>query len=983
MELSARAQRVWAKSGYDPESRRWLPLWLHLLDSAALAGHLAEHWLAPTVQDLIEREFADSASGLAPVDEFCLLASWTAGVHDVGKCTPAFSCQVTSLDDRMAEVGLRHEHVDTNERRKLPHALAGHLILRSWLTGEHGWAPGAAQALASVVGAHHGIPPTRAALTNDLSGHEHLLGDEAWAATQRELLELVTARTGAGPLLPGWGRHRWSQPFLVELSGLVIVADWLASTESYFPLLPLDDDGLDHLAPDAHAERVATGRSRLEIPAPWHPRDEGADPDVLLTQRFELPGRARATDVQARTLEEARTMELPGMLIVEESTGGGKTEAALMAAEVLAARTGRAGVLFALPTQATTDAMFSRELSWLERIEEAYAAGGAPSDFAVQLVHGRARLNEEARVLRRRGYEIRDRLLGALGGQADSVPRPAGIGWDEEEARTSRTASTKRRRRADLAILAWFNGRKKTMLADFVVTTVDHLLFEAMRAPHLAMRHLGLSRKVVVVDEVHSYSTYMNVYLDRALTWLASYGVPVVLLSATLSEARCTALVDAYRRGLRLAAGEQVPRTPALQTLRTPFPCLVTAGRERTEVTATSASGRRSTVRLRRLTKDALVPLLTEALADGGCALVVRNTVRRAQETYELLRETFGEDVGLNHARFTIGDRLAKDADLLRRFGPPRSRPDRPHRAVVVATQVVEQSLDVDFDLLVSDLAPIDLVLQRMGRLHRHDRPRPPRLATPTCYIDYLPSTASDDPAVEPGAKAIYGEQDMLMSAAALDRVLDGPGVVTVPDDVHDLIEAVYGADAPVPPRWQETVSQAREAYEAERSNKFKSAQGFLLDEPKKSRRSTSLVGWLHTTASDNEEKGRAQVRDGEDSLEVILLDLHRVGGQEEPRTLPCQPGGTVHIIPTDRVPDPKVVRAMALSAVRLPASLSNTRVIDQVIDELERWVVPAWQDEPQLRGQLFLLLEDGRAHLGGKTLEYSPTTGLKEISPQ
>jgi len=980
MELSARAQRVWAKSGYDPESRHWLPLWLHLLDAAAVAEHLARTWLAPTAGDLIEREFADSASGLAPVDEFCLLASWITGVHDVGKCTPAFSCQVTSLDDRMAEVGLRHEHVDINERRKLPHALAGHLILESWLTDEHDWEFDPAQALASVVGAHHGIPP-RDGDINCGRVHEHLLGDEAWAATQRELLELVTARTGAGPLLPGWGRHRWSQPFLVELSGLVIVADWLASTEAYFPLLPLDDDGLDHLAPDAHDERVATGRSRLEIPVPWHPRDEGADPDVLLTQRFELPEGARATDVQARTLEAARTMELPGMLIVEESTGGGKTEAALMAAEVLAARTGRAGVLFALPTQATTDAMFSRELSWLERIEEAYTAGGAPSDFAVQLVHGRARLNEEARVLRRRGYEIRDQLLGALGGQADSVPRPAGIGWDEEEARTSRTASAKRRRRADLAILAWFNGRKKTMLADFVVTTVDHLLFEAMRAPHLAMRHLGLSRKVVVVDEVHSYSTYMNVYLERALTWLASYGVPVVLLSATLSEARCTALVDAYRRGLRLAAGEKVPTTP--ETVRTPFPCLVTAGRERTEVTATSASGRRSTVRLRRLTKDALVPLLTETLADGGCALVVRNTVRRAQETYELLRETFGEDVGLNHARFTIGDRLAKDADLLRRFGPPRSRPDRPHRAVVVATQVVEQSLDVDFDLLVSDLAPIDLTLQRMGRLHRHNRPRPPRLATPTCYIDYLPSTTSDDPAVEPGAKAIYGEQDMLMSAAALDRVLDGPGVVTVPDDVHDLIEAVYGADAPVPPRWQEAIAQARQEYDVQREKKREAAQGFLLNEPEQVGRSTSLVDWLHTTASDNEEKGRAQVRDGEDSLEVILLDLHRDGGQEEPRTLPCQPGGTVHIIPTDRVPEPKVVRAMALSAVRLPASLSNARVIDQVIDELERWVVPAWQDEPQLRGQLFLVLEDGRTHLGGKTLEYSPTTGLKEISPQ
>ena len=983
MALSARARSVWAKFGYDPESDHWLPLWLHLLDAAAVAEHLAGGWLAPTTRDLVEREMSGSASGLSPTEEFRLLASWIAGVHDIGKCTPAFSCQVGKLDDRMKEAGLTHEPVDPLERRKVPHALAGHLILRPWLTDEHGWGHGSANALASVVGAHHGIPPTRAALTNELSGHEHLLGDEAWAAAQRELLDLVTARTGAGPLLPGWAQRRWSQPFLVELSGLVIVADWIASAETYFPLLPLDDDGARLLAPDAHARRADAGLSRLEIPAPWRPRDDGADADSLLARRFDLPAGARATDVQAGALKAARAMGLPGLLVVEESTGGGKTEAALMAAEVLAARTGRAGVLFALPTQATTDAMFSRELSWLERVEEAYAAGGAPSDFAVQLLHGRARLNEETRPLRRRGYEIRDRLLGALGGQGDDVPRPTGIGWDEEEARSGQAAGAERRRRADLVILSWFNGRKKAMLSDFVVTTVDHLLFGAMRSPHLAMRHLGLSRKVVVVDEVHSYSTYMNVYLDRVLTWLASYGVPVVLLSATLSEARCTALVDAYRRGLRLAAGERVPKRPAPEIVRTPFPCLVAAGRERTEVVPTSASGRRSTVRVRRLTRDALVPLLTESLADGGCALVVRNTVRRAQETYEVLRETFGEDVGLNHARFIIRDRLAKDDDLLRRFGPPRARPSRPHRAIVVATQVVEQSLDVDFDLLVSDLAPIDLVLQRMGRLHRHERRRPVRLTTPTCYVDWLPATASDDPVVEAGAKAIYGEQDMLMSAAALDRVLGGPGVVTVPDDVHDLIEAVYGADAPVPPRWQGAVARAREAHAEEGRKKHDAAQGFLLNEPEQVGRSTSLIGWLHTTASDNEEKGRAQVRDGEDSLEVILLELRRVGGQEELRTLPRRSGEPGLIIPTDRVPDPKVVRAMVMSAVRLPASLSNARAIDKVIQELEIRVVPAWQDDRDLQGQLFLLLEDGRAQLAGTTLEYSPFTGLKEVRSQ
>ena len=155
MELSPRARSAWAKSGYDPERRRWLPLWLHLLDAAAVAEHLATHWLAPTTRDLIEREFADSTSGLAPTDEFGLLASWIAGVHDIGKCTPAFSVQVDGLDDRMKEAGLTHEPVDPLERRKVPHALAGHLILENWLMNDHGWDFESAEALAAVVG---GIP---------------------------------------------------------------------------------------------------------------------------------------------------------------------------------------------------------------------------------------------------------------------------------------------------------------------------------------------------------------------------------------------------------------------------------------------------------------------------------------------------------------------------------------------------------------------------------------------------------------------------------------------------------------------------------------------------------------------------------------------------------------------------------------------------------------------------------------------------------
>ncbi|WP_448759698.1 CRISPR-associated helicase Cas3' [Actinomyces oricola] len=990
MSLSSAALSVWAKSGYDPERRRWEPLALHLLDAAGVAGHLARQWYNPSGQGLPAQEFEGSASGLEPWEEFTLLVQWLAGIHDIGKATPAFSQQVGELDDCMHEAGLRHEHIDDRERRRVPHALAGQIVVERWLADQLQWPHRQAEALASVVGAHHGIPAMSGQLTQDAVNYDHLLGDDAWQSVRDELLSFVTSRLGVEDLLPHWASRSWSQPFLVAVSGLVIVADWISSTEDYFPLRPYDDPCLDLLEPTAHARRVETGWSRVGFPRPWHPHDDSADANTLLSSRFSLPDGTRATAAQSAALKAAREMDLPGMLIVEESTGSGKTEAALIAAEVLAARTGRSGVLFALPTQATTDAMFSRTLSWLEGIEEAYAVEGAPSDFAVQLVHGRARLNEEARRLRRRGYEIRDRLLGTLNSgsnmegtgpeEAKSTEPPVPVDVGRDEGSWTGRGLPKSPKEADLAILAWFTGRKKAMLSDFVVTTVDHLLFGAMKAPHLMLRHLGLSRKVVVVDEVHSYSTYMNVYLDRALTWLASYGVPVVLLSATLSESRCAALVDAYRRGLALANGYKVPKTSRPEPISTPFPCLVTASAGGHRGIPVAASGRRSTVRLERLgARDDLTALLREKLAEGGCALIVRNTVRRAQETYEQLRSVFGEDVSLSHARFTISDRLAKDADLLRRFGPPRKRPARPHRGIVVATQVVEQSLDVDFDLLITDLAPIDLLLQRMGRLHRHERSRPAPVQQPVCYVDWVPSPSDPNPRVEKGAEFIYGERDMLLSAAAVNAVLSRDALVRTPDDVHNLIEAVYGPDATAPSAWSRALAEAKNAATQEAGTKRKSAQSFLLGEPKKRvRSSASLVDWLEVTASDNEEKGRALVRDGEDSLEVILLDKTPDG---DLRTLPSAAEAPGVIIPTDRKPDPRTARAMAMSAIRLPPRFSHDQTIDQAITELEASShIDAWQSHPDLRGQLFLVLVEKRAQLADITLEYDPSTGLREV---
>lgn len=981
MNLSSTAAAAWAKSGYNPERRRWLPLPIHLLDTAAVARYLAKNWLSPSICSIIDREFATSPSGLSPSEEFTALAAWISGVHDIGKASPAFASKVPELYDHMCKSGFERVPVDPLERRKVPHGLAGHRIFQQWLENVHGWSFESAGALACIVGAHHGIPPTYACL-QESEGREPLIGTGTWTTVQNELLELVTEHCGVSSLLAHWSERTWSQPFLVILSGLVIVADWLASTEDYFPLVPADDDGRDLLAPDRHRQRVTQGLARIELPAPWRPRDEETGVSDTLRHRFSLPEGSTATEVQTRAVEMARMMPMPGMLIIEDSTGGGKTEAALMAAEVLAARSGRAGVLFALPTQATTDAMFARELSWLESLEEAYASDGAPSTFAVQLIHGRARLNRQAGQLRRRGYELRSQLLGSLGGDDSTHPHPCQVGWDEIEARAGRELDSSHGRRADIAIGAWFNGRKKAMLADFVVTTVDHLLFGAMRSPHLALRHLGLSRKVVIVDEVHSYSTHMNVYLDRALTWLAAYGVPVILLSATLSQARCAELTSAYRHGLALADGQRVPRHPSPDPLSTPFPCLVSTGLAGSRVVGSSSAGRTARVHVDRLGRDQLVPTLRMALSDGGCALVVRNTVRRAQETYELLRSELGEEVSVHHARFTVGDRLAKDDELLKKFGPPRSDPDRPHRAVVVATQVVEQSLDVDFDLLITDLAPIDLILQRMGRLHRHERPRPARLTEATCLVDWLPTPTSENPSLEGGAQAIYGSLDLLRSAAVLHKVMEGPGEVRIPQDVHALIEGVYGELVAAPPAWDKALAEAASKADELKRAKTDAARTFLLSSPPRASCASSLIGWLHSAASDNDEKGRAQVRDGEDSLEVILIDARRQGGQVGLYTLPTA-GAPALPIPDDDAPEPKVARAMAMSAVRLPPRLSNPRVIDTVISELETRLVPAWQSVPELAGQLVLPLEHGRATLAGITLEYSSSTGLKEVSPR
>ncbi|UMO99986.1 CRISPR-associated helicase Cas3' [Amycolatopsis sp. EV170708-02-1] len=495
-------------------------------------------------------------------------------------------------------------------------------------------------------------------------------------------------------------------------------------------------------------------------------------------------------------------------------------------------------MFFALPTQATTDAMYGRVRAWLDRFP-------VEGKHSVNLAHGKAHLNDQHAGL------VRSGKFNDIGAGAESVVAH----W-------------------------WLSGRKKSGLASFVVGTIDQVLFAALKSRHVMLRHLGLAGKVVIIDEVHAYDVYMSQYLHRALHWLGAYGVPVVLLSATLPDERRAGLLAAYDSGRDVETEQQDghPGYPVVCGSGGLTPRAIALTDDATDVTLDHLAD----------DLDALVAYLRLHLRVGGCAVVVRNTVSRVQETAERLITEFGESaVTISHSRFLACDRGRIDTDLVRRFGPPSSGSDRPGFHIVVASQVVEQSLDVDFDLMVSDLAPADLVLQRLGRLHRHTRSRPAGVVNPRCGLVGVESWSSAPVTAVRGSRRVYGDHTLLRSAA----LLVGRESLRLPDDIAPLVQQAYADDALGPAGWQPAMRAAAETARANADRRIHRAQEFLLGEVGES---DSLVGWMRASVGDVHEdspKGAAQVRDGAESLEVLVVQQDADGGLLTPSWIPGAAG--------------------------------------------------------------------------------------------
>jgi CRISPR-associated endonuclease/helicase Cas3 len=619
-------------------------------------------------------------------------------------------------------------------RRELAAELAE--LFPRWPSDEVG------QLLAPFVG-HHGKPVPSADIAENRFSPRELFGQRCLAATacfianMRELFAPQPLPKPERPVLP-LRASSWS------LAGLTILADWIGSRQSWFPYTAPDRDPLAYLVEVARPRAAVALRQAGIAPA----RPSTATGYRALTEQTHQP---------TPTQSWAETAGLPDgsfVAFVEDVTGGGKTEAALILAHRLLADGRARGLYVALPTMATANAMYDRLAACYHRL---FADGATPS---LALAHGSARLHEGFRA------------------SFEGVADPRRATEREEEAESDASGA---------ACAAWLaDDRRKAFLADVGVGTIDQALLAVLPAKYQSLRLLGLAERVLIVDEAHAYDAYMNRELERLLEFQAALGGSAIILSATLPRAVRQPLATAFAKGL----GRE---PPVLRADDYPLVSIVATDRVLEEAKEPRVDLRR-TLHIERLPDEgAAHARIAEAARGGGAVAWVRNTVDDAFDAVARLRAA-GIAASLFHARFAMGDRLAIEREVAARFG----REGGPKRAgVLVATQVIEQSLDLDFDLLVSDLAPIDLLLQRAGRLWRHpERPRPvpgPRLLV-----------VSPDPAVEiahdwyaaafPRAAWVYRNHALLwVSALALferERV-------RVPEDVRALVEAVYGGQIP------------------------------------------------------------------------------------------------------------------------------------------------------------------------------------------
>lgn len=800
----------------------WHPLAYHSLDVAAVA---ASWWMTcPPLQRNFSTAFSCETS---QVEKLCAWVLFFVALHDLGKFDLRFQLKAP---DAIAAAWRPFEKTDhgisDNDIKSFDHGHAGiawaKLEYPAWLkqsdTESLAWERWQSW-LAAVTGHHGDFYPPRMdglALDTDETLTEH--DRDARHAFVEILANLFLQPAGLSlqDLPPPCSAHARTL-----LAGFCAVCDWVGSNAEVF----------DYRAPDT------------AFPSYYNARLAQIQSSALLA-RFGLLASASAysgVSVLLNSNESPRGIQTeidslpvtPGLTLIEAPTGSGKTEAALAYAWRLLDTGVADSIVFALPTQATANAMLLRA--------EAFA-GRVFGDANVVLAHGKRQFNEAFQKL------------------AESGKRTTAQGKEE----------------AAVQCAAWLaNSRKRVFLGQVGVCTVDQVLLSVLPVRHKFVRGFGLAKSVLIVDEVHAYDAYMHGLLGEVLRQQKATGGSAILLSATLPANLRAKLLQTWD-----ASGQDDAPYPALwhATQGAVIPRTVSEGQKPAQ--------REVEVECRKLA-DAfpdtdLIERIIKAAEAGAQVAIVMNLVDDAQRLARQLRDQTAVAVELFHARFRFIDRQKKERACLAHFG--RNAP-RSQGRILVATQVVEQSLDLDFDWMLTQICPVDLLFQRLGRLHRHAREqRPAGFESPRCTVL---SVDGDDYGLH---KLIYGNTRVLWRT---EQLLTAVGRIVFPAAYRDWIERVYQRDD-----WDnepEKIALDYDEYSVMQRTREKDAQ----------RLTTMTV----SSFRDEDDRITSLTRDGEMSLNV----------------LPIQPDGRLLDGQNlSALPERELAEELNLNAVPAPASWKN-----------------------------------------------------------
>ena len=585
------------------------------------------------------------------------------------------------------------------------------------------------------------------------------------------------------------------------LAGLYVLCDWTGSDSSAFTfhkhIHSIEDYWHNHALPTA--KKSVEKRTLITPKHAAHTAFEDLFPHLASYTPRPLQQQAIATHI---------TPDVPQLFILEDETGSGKTEAALMLAKKLQEAELGQGIYIALPTMATSNAMY-------ERLATTYQNFFAPEETpSLILAHGQRLLSST--------YQ---KALNLFEEAMRAKTSPGHTTYTSQGASTPDSTAE--------AVCAEFfaHHRHLALFADVGVGTVDQALLAVLPSKHQSLRLFALGQKILIIDEVHAYDAYTNTLVCNLLKHHAAQGGSAILLSATLPSTTRQKLTEAFQEGALYTSQKTLTNnTLEHQTPPTDYPLLshITPTHTDNYPVKLSSQPRQTRCAFFHSDEDTLGWIKAQ-LREGRCVCWIRNTVADAVAMARELKndpDINTDDILLFHARMTMEDRLRVEEQVLNLFGKHSTASDRKGK-LVISTQVIEQSLDVDFDEMVSDLTTMDLLIQRLGRYRRHARDIHGNLLESQQDLNadlrgerifhVLAPTWSDEPQENwyadlfSRAAYVYPRHDQLwrtMRCLLSDDHQHGR-VIELPTESRNLVEEVFAEDGDIPEGLENTSYEA------------------------------------------------------------------------------------------------------------------------------------------------------------------------------